>query len=294
MSRAADPSRAGPWLWLGPALLVLGAIYLWPLLDAVRLAFTDATLLRAPTRVSLDAFAAVLSDPALPGILRVTGIFTAASVILLQALGLGIALLVHRGDRRGLPGMAALRALVLAAWVVPGIANGVIWQIVFSEAPFGGLNAVLAVVGLGPVAWLSDPALAMLSAIIANIWQGTAFSMILYYAALKGLDPALQEAAKVDGASALDRFALVTLPQLKGTILAGSVLVTIQTLGTFDSILALTGGGPGQATEVLSLYTYNTVFRGFDLSRGAVLALLLAALSLAAAALYALILRERR
>ncbi|QQA43122.1 carbohydrate ABC transporter permease [Pelagovum pacificum] len=283
-----------PWGWLAPALLFLGAIYLWPLLDALRLAFTDATLLRGATEYTTRSITSALGDPALPGILRATLIFTGASVVLLQAAGLAIALLVHRGDQRKLPGMSALRALVLAAWVVPGIANGLIWQIVFSEAPFGGLNSIIAPLGIGPLPWLSDPTLAMVSAVIANIWQGTAFSMILYYAALKGLDPALQEAAKVDGATPLDRFLLVTLPQLRGAMLAASVLVTIQTLNTFDSILALTGGGPAQATEVLALYTYNTVFRGYDLARGAGLALLLMALSLLAAFLYALILRERR
>ncbi|QDY71288.1 sugar ABC transporter permease (plasmid) [Qingshengfaniella alkalisoli] len=284
---------AHPLAWLAPVILVLGAIYLWPLLDAIRLAFTDATLLNGVRSYTLSSVTSTLGDPALPQILRATAIFTGASVILLQSLGLAIALLVTRGDRRGLPGMAALRTLVLAAWIVPGVANGLIWQIMFSEAPFGGLNSVIGMIGLGPVAWLSDPQMAMVSAVVANIWQGTAFSMILYYAALRGLDPSLDEAARVDGATSLDRFIFITMPQLKGAMLAGTILVTIQTLNTFDSIIALTGGGPGRATEVLALFTYNTVFRSFDLAGGAVLALLLVAISLALAAVYALLLRQR-
>jgi multiple sugar transport system permease protein len=263
---------------------MLALFYAVPVLDVARLAFSDATLIRPPERVTLDALRALLADPALPEVLGTTVIFTAVNVVALQVLGLAIALAVVRGDARGLRGMAAFRTLVLAAWVVPGIANGLIWQMLFDEAPYGTLNSMLGAIGLGPVAWLSDPGMALASATIANVWQGTAFSMIVFYAARRGIDPVLYEVAALDGASPWRTFRSITLPLLRTAIAVNTVLVTVQTLNTFDSILALTGGGPGRATEVLALFTFNTVFQNLDLAGGSVLALLLFAISMALAA----------
>ncbi|MEL7299196.1 MAG: sugar ABC transporter permease [Pseudomonadota bacterium] len=278
---------------MAPALLLLGAFYLVPILDVLRLAFGDATLLRPATRYGMEGVSEVLTQPALPGVLWVTALFTAASVLGILGLGLLIALLVVRGERRRLPGMGLLRTVVLTAWVVPGIANGLIWQMLFSEAPFGALNSTIALVGISPVRWLSDPTNAMISAVIANVWQGTAFAMIVFYAARKGLSPDLYSAAAIDGAGPTARFVFITLPQMRPAILVSTVLVTIQTLNTFDVILALTGGGPGRSTEVLSLFTFNTVFFNFDLSGGSVLAVILVLIALLLTVLYIRLLVDR-
>jgi multiple sugar transport system permease protein len=103
--------------------------------------------------------------------------------------------------------------------------------------------------------------------------------MILLYAGLVVIPKSLYEAAAVDGATALKQFWYITLPQLRPILLINTILISIFTLNTFDLILPLTGGGPGRATEVLALYTYNAVFRNFDLSNGAVLAVLLLLIS---------------
>ncbi|MEL6913565.1 MAG: sugar ABC transporter permease [Pseudomonadota bacterium] len=294
-TRRAGRAAARPaiWPWLAPALLLLAAVYLVPILDVVRLAFGDATLLRPTQSYGLDGVGDVLSQPALPGVLWATLVFTAASVAGILGLGLFIALLVVRGETRRLPGMALLRIVVLTAWVVPGIANGLIWQMLFSEAPFGALNSTIALAGLSPVRWLSDPTNAMISAVIANVWQGTAFAMIVLYAARKGLSNDLYAAAAIDGAGPFARFCFITLPQMRPSILVAAVLVTIQTLNTFDVILALTGGGPGRATEVLSLFTFNTVFYNFDLSGGSVLAVILVLIALVLTVLYIRLLVDR-
>lgn len=279
--------RPSPWPWLAPVALMIGLFYLYPVLDALRLAFTDAALTSSDENFSTRALFAVLSSPALPTILGNTVIFVGASVIGQTLFGLAIALLVVRGERNNLPGMLVLRTIVLAAWVIPGIANGIIWSMLFSESPFGAINSVLRILNIPTVAWLSTPANAMMSVVIANVWQGTAFSMIVLYAALRAIDPTLYEAAAIDGARAWDRFRFITLPQLRAALLVNAILITIQTLNTFDSIISLTGGGPGRATEVLSLFTYNTVFYNFDLAGGSVLSLVLLLSALALAALYA-------
>ncbi len=283
----------GPTPWLAPAIAMIGLFYLVPILDALRLAFTDASLLGGEVSYSLSALRGVFTDPALAIVLRNTLVFAASAVTGQVLLGLGIALLVARGERHRLRGMLTLRTIVLAAWVVPGIANGLIWQMLFSEAPFGAINSALRLVGLAPVAWLSNPSMAMVSVIVTTIWQGTAFAMIVLYAARKGIDPALYEAAAVDGASPLSAFWNITLPQMRAALLVTAILVTIQMVNAFDAVLALTGGGPGRATEVLALFTYRTVFANHDLARGAVLAILLLGISLVFALVYSLFLPRR-
>jgi len=279
--------EANPFTWLVPVAVMLGVFYLYPIVDVFRLGLTNASLVGSDERYTIATLRAMFENPALLDILKTTFVFTLGSVIGQQLFGLAIALLVIRGERRKLKGMVALRTLVLVAWVIPGIANGLIWQMLFSEAPFGAINSVLRMMSVSPVAWLSDPNIAMLSAVISNVWRGTAFSMIVFYAALKAIDPTLYEAASVDGASHLQKLRFITLPQLRAAILVNSILVTIQTLNTFDAIISLTGGGPGRATEVLSLFTFNTVFRNYDLAGGSVLSVLMLVISLILALFYA-------
>jgi len=180
-----------------------------------------------------------------------------------------------------------VRVIILSAWIVPGVAGGIVWQLMFNEASYGFLNALLRGAGLAPIPWLSDPDIAIWSAVIANVWRGTAFSMILLYAGLLVIPRSLYEAASVDGATPLKQFWYITLPQLRPILLVNTILISIFTLNTFDLILPLTGGGPGRATEVLALYAYNTIFRNFDLSNGAVLAVILLLISLIFTLFYA-------
>jgi multiple sugar transport system permease protein len=286
-SRWGRRFTGAPLPWILPVILVIGVFYLYPVFDVFRLAFTDATLIGNRENYTLGSIINGLGSPALPGILLTTLIFTGGSVVGQQLFGLAIALVVIRGEKRRLWGTTALRTTALVAWVVPGIAGGIIWQMLFSEAPYGALNSMLRVMHLHPVAWLSDPAIAPWSAVIANVWRGAAFSMVVMYAALKSIDPALYEAAEMDGASAGQRLIYITLPQLRAAILVNMILITILTINTFDAIIALTGGGPGRATEVLSLYVFNIVFRNYDLSGGSVLSVLMLVISLGLALVYA-------
>jgi multiple sugar transport system permease protein len=270
-----------------PVIIVIGIFYLYPVFDVFRLSFTDVTLIGDRQNYTFASIVHTLTSPQLPGILLATAIFLGGSVVGQQIVGLCIALVVIRGEKRRLFGTTILRTTALCAWVVPGIAGGIVWQMLFSEAPFGGINSLLRLMHVHPVAWLSDPAMAPWSAVIANIWRGAAFSMVVMYAALKGIDPTLYEAAEVDGASAFQRLRYITLPQLRTAILVNMILITIQTLNTFDAILSLTGGGPGRASEVISLYTFNIVFRNYDLAGGSVLSVVMLAISLGLAAIYA-------
>lgn len=280
--RAGRTPEALPWL--APLLAVATVFFLWPVLNVLRLAFTDSTLLRDDYTYTLQTFEQVLSDPSLGKVLGVTAIFVAASVVGQLLLGLFIALIVQRAVARKLHGAVLVRSVVLCAWVMPGVLIGVVWQIVLNEGPFGLVNSVLAEAGLAPVSWLSDTKLAVVSVVTANVWRGTAFSMLLLYAALYTVNRELYDAARVDGAGRLRTLWHVTLPQIRPVLLVNVILITIATLNTFDMILSLTGGGPAQATEVLALRTFNSVFVSFNLAAGCVFAvfLLLAALILTA------------
>jgi len=281
------PFVSGAWPWMMPVVITVGIFYLYPLLDVFRLSWTNATLIGENYDYTGASVANTLTTPYLGGILWVTFLFTLGSVIGQQLFGLAIALVVIRGERRRLMGMTVLRTTVLVAWVVPGIAGGIIWQMLFSEAPYGALNNLLRMVHIAPVPWLSDPTVALWSAIVSNVWRGTAFSMVVMYAALKSIDPVLYEAADVDGASAPQKLVLITLPQLRSAILVNMILITIMTLNTFDAIIALTGGGPGRATEVISLYVFNIVFRNYDLAGGSVLSVVMLVISMSLAIIYA-------
>jgi multiple sugar transport system permease protein len=276
-----------PLPWMLPVILVIGIFYLYPVIDVFRLSFTDVTLIGDRENYTFASIVNALTSPQLPGIMLATLIFVGGSVVGQQILGLIIALVVIRGEKRKLFGTTVLRTTALVAWVVPGIAGGIVWQMLFSEAPYGGLNSVLRLMHMHPVAWLSDPNIAPWSTVISNVWRGTAFSMVVMYAALKAIDPALYEAAEVDGASAAQRLRFITVPQLQAAILVNMILITIQTLNTFDAIISLTGGGPGRATEVLSLYTFNIVFRNYDLAGGSVISVLMLFISLGLAFAYA-------
>lgn len=270
-----------PMTWLLPLAIVLVVSYLFPAIDVVRFSFTDATLLNPDYQYTLRSYRAVSQNADMPQILRATGAFVVTSVICQLVLGLLVAMALHRGVRRQLWGVSFLRIVILSSWIVPGVASGIVWALMFNEASYGFLNGVLRLMGFPAVAWLSDPGIAIWSAVLANVWRGTAFSMILLYAGLLVIPPSLYEAAEVDGATAIKQFLHITLPQLRPILLVNTILISIFTLNSFDLILPLTGGGPGRATEVLALYAYNTVFRNFDLSNGSVLAVILLLISVA-------------
>jgi len=281
-----------PTLWMAPLLAVVTLFYLYPAIEVLRFSFTNASLQDPSYEYTLNTFVNTLSDPVLYKVLRITAVFVLASVVLQLVLGLVIAVAVNRARRRSLPGMVFMRSVILSAWVMPGVVIGIVWAIVLNEASYGLANLLLATVGVGGVAWLSSPNIALMSIVVANVWRGTAFSMILQYAGLQSIPDELYEAAEVDGASALQSFWHITVPQLRPILMINVILITISTLNTFDMILPLTGGGPGQATEVIALRAYNVIFREYSLAGGAVLAVIMLLISMSLTLVYRRLLRS--
>jgi multiple sugar transport system permease protein len=147
--------------------------------------------------------------------------------------------------------------------------------------------------GFDNVTFLTNPKTALICTIVANIWRGTAQSMILSYAGLKTVDNAQIEASNIDGANALQRLRHVLLPNISGVIGTNVILNTIMTFNTFDMIMSLTSGGPGRATEVLALTSYNSIFKMHSLAKGSVYATFLLVINTLMAIIYFKILIAR-
>jgi multiple sugar transport system substrate-binding protein len=275
--------QSGLRAWLAPALVLVTTVLLYPMLDLIRLSFTDTRTHGAAYSYTLDSYRGFLTDPAFYGMVGVTLVFVASSVVLQLGLGLGIALLIDAARRRGAAGTLAARVAVVSAWVIPGVLVGVLWRILLVENRAGIVNYWLSLVGVGPLPLLSSGTLAMASLIAANTWRGCAFSMILQFAGLQRIPRELHEAADLEGLGAWARFRMVILPMIAPVVALNLALVTIQTLNTFDLILPLTGGGPARSTEVISLYMYRSAFYNLEAGRAAAVAVVMLALNLALA-----------
>ena len=279
-----------PLPWLVPTLLALAVFQLYPMVQAIRMSFTNESLIRPSTEfVGLEQYVGLATDPLFWEMIRITAVYAFSSVVLHVLAGLVLALAIDYGVRRGLRGHLTTRVSVLLAWIVPGIIIGLVWKVMLVESQFGAVNHVLGLVNIGPVPFRSDPTLALVSTIVAGTWRGTAFSMIMIYGGLQRVPQRLYEAARVDGAGRWQRFRHVTIPQLKSVLFVTIVLVTIYALNTFDLIFALTGGGPGRATQVLALFMYKEAFQDYALGQGAAIAvvMLVANLLLTGVYLYA-------
>lgn len=279
-------SNQRPVLWLLPLLVFMSAFYLIPIVNVIRLSFTNATLIRPSTGYTLQTFIRVLTDRNFPGIISVTLFFVFFSVLFQFLLGFLIALSVNKGEQLFMKGTVLTRTLSLVSWAIPGVAIGIIWRIMYGETASGILNHLLSFVGVGPIPFLSDPQVALASATVANVWRGTAQSMILLYAGLKTVPMDILEAASVDGANGFRKLISVVIPAMKPVIMINLLLNTIATFNTFDMIMPLTGGGPGRSTEVLILNVFRTTFQQMDLSRGAATAVVVLMINVLFGSLY--------
>ena len=287
--------QAGLRAWLAPALVLVTTVLVYPMLDLLRLSFTDTRTAGAAYSYTTASFRDLLTDPAFFGMVGVTLVFVASSVALQLGLGLAIALLIDAARRRGAAGTLAARVAVVSAWVIPGVLVGVLWRILLVENRAGIVNYWLSLAGVGPLPLLSSGTLAMASVIAANTWRGCAFSMILQFAGLQRIPRELHEAADLEGLGAWGRLRMVVLPMIAPVVALNLALITIQTLNTFDLILPLTGGGPARRTEVISLYMYRSAFYSLEAGRAAAVAVVMLALNLALAlAATRLLTRPRR
>ena len=276
------------WPWLLPLGLLLALVLVYPVVEIVRLSFTDASLVSGePYRFTLDTYRSLLRGTDFQQTLGITFVFVLFSTVFQILLGFAAALLIHGAERRGLRGTVLTRTVVMTAWAIPGVIIGVIWGLLFQESESGILNYGLSLLGFsGQTPFLSDPDVALTSVTVANVWRGTALSMILCYAGLKTIPDEVYEAARIDGARGHQILGRITVPLMLPILTTTLVLVVVETFNTFDMVLALTGGGPGTATEVLALGVYDELFGQLNLGRGAAMAVVLMVINVVMIALY--------
>ncbi|MFE1079651.1 ABC transporter permease subunit [Nocardiopsis alba] len=266
-------SRAARWaVPMGPALFLLLAFFAGPILWTVWASLTDAALTGARAArtdfVGVANFERLLTDVRFRDATILTALFLIGSVFGQTVLGLVLALLTRA--RHGAV-RAAVGAIVVGAWVVPEVVAGFVWY-AFLERE-GTLNAILGSLGAGEQNWLFTAPL--LAVILANVWKGTAFSMMTYSAGLSEVPDDLEEAARVDGASPLQVLWHVVLPLLRRTLATTLLLITLQTVQVFTLIFVMTSGGPGARSTTLPLLMYQEALRMGDLGYGTAIALAL-------------------
>ncbi|MFD2611140.1 carbohydrate ABC transporter permease [Paenibacillus gansuensis] len=247
--------------------------FIYPILLTFFYSFTNLALTGESAKelkfVGIDNYIHMFRDPTVKISIWNTLIFLFGSAVIgQQFLGFFIALLMKHKNRTF---RRVIGTIVLAGWVTPEIVCALCLYSFFGDD--GTLNAILHFFGMTEVAWLYT--LPMLTVILANIWHGTAFSMLVFQAALDDVPSEIEEAAVVDGASRWQILTRIILPYIKDTFTTNMMLVTLQTLGVFGLIYAMTGGGPGTSTTTLPIFMYNQAFVNYQLGYGTAISLVL-------------------
>lgn len=272
-----------------PSLIIMALVLAYPIFYAGYLSFHKvgmAQLRRGDFPFhGWDNYDQLFSDPLFWLSLKNTFIFTGITVTAEVVLAIAIALLINQTS---VWTSRATRLLILLPYAIPPIANGLIWTFMYSFQ-FGFLNRILFTFGIidDPINWAGNPDTALLAVTVPYIWRTLPFAILLVHAALQGIPRELYEAAAVDGASAWQRFRKITLPMLRPIIVIILILRTSFAFAVFEEILAITQGGPGDATWVAAWYSYKLSFAPpFNIGAGAASAYVLALIVGAAAILY--------
>ncbi len=290
-------SRPVGLLFLLPAFLFVIVFLIYPFFSIFMMSFTNQTLVGTaaanPQNVGLanylDLFNAAnwMRRGEFGASLLLTAQFVIGSALIGQA-GLGLLLATLFNNRKGLL-RETIFTIAITAWIIPDVVVAFAWFAYLN--PNGTLNAVFRGVGLPAFDWLFN--YPMLSIILFNTWRGTAFSMLLFSSALGSIPPSQLETAAVLGANAWQKFRDILLPQLGRYILTDLLLITLWTFNTFTPFL-LTGGGPVNKTDVVSIYIYRTGLKFFEFGKGSAVAMVVMIINLLLVGVYLGISRSRR
>ena len=257
--------------WFAPASILLLAVVCYPILRAIGLSFVHESLANGfrTEFAGLDNFSRILGDSRFRGSLVTTLIFTLISVGAEFLIGLLLALSMTSLRKW----RSVVRVIFLVPWTLPTAVIAVLWAWIFNDQ-FGVLNAVLIRCGFieSPIAWLAQPTTAMAAIIVADVWKTTPFVFLILLAGLQNVPQDLYEAIEVDGGGAWAKFRHVTWPHLLPFVFVAVVFRVVQAFAVFDLVWVMTGGGPGGATETISVYTYQMYMRYLDFGYGSALA----------------------
>jgi multiple sugar transport system permease protein len=271
--------RTYPYLSVLPVLLIIALFAIYPIVHAVRMSFFKYLLTRPNEHpfVGLGNYIEVITSYYFKHSIQTTAVYTLAAVVGVVLYGLGVALLLNSAIKLANP----LKVVILLPWALPAVVSGLLWKWILN-ADFGILNGLLMAFGLidSYIPFLADPTLAKLSLIMAFIWKEGPLVAIFFLAGLQLIPLEYYEAAKIDGGGAWTIFRNIKVPLLRPVFLIVIVYETMAAILTFDTIYVMTGGGPADATALISWFAYAEIFKGLNLGHGIALAIVIAAITL--------------
>jgi multiple sugar transport system permease protein len=286
--QGAGFDRFLPYLLLAPAVLLVLAVVVYPLISGVQTSRQFYRFGSAISNVGFAQYRQALDDPLFTGALWTTIKFVAAAVVIETALGLGLALLCLRE----LPFIRAMRLVLIVPMVVTPVVVGIVFRLIYAS-DVGLLSALSGLGGGGSVRILDSESRAFWGLVLLDVWEWTPLIFLILLAGLQSLPQEPFEAARVDGAGPWRTFADHTLPMLAPVLLVAVVLRTIDAFTTFDQVYVLTHGGPGTATQLISIYGYDTFFRFQQYGYAAAMLLMVALVVLACAVLAVRLMRRQ-
>lgn len=277
--------RFSSYAFVLPALLVIGLFTIYPVLYAIRISAFQYVLTKPNSHpfIGLKNFEDVVTSYYFKTALINTSVYALASVAGVILFGLLVALLLNTKIRS----VNALKIIILLPWAIPAVVAGLMWKWILNS-DFGIFNAVLYSLGAidSYIPFLADPFLAKLSLVLAHIWKEGPLAAIFILAGLQLIPAEYYEAAKIDGGSTLSVFRFITLPLLRPILLVVLVYETMTAILTFDIVYVLTGGGPGDATALISWFAYAEIYKSLNLGTGIALSIIIALITLVLIILY--------
>ena len=265
--------RLTPYFFILPAIAIMAAGLLLPVLQAFYLAFYDwsiGTDFSSAPYVALENFRRLPTDPDLRESLWVTIRFGVWTITIEMVLGIGLALLLEKPIR----GASVFRTIFILPLMISPVVVGLIWRYLF-DARIGWINHYLGYIGIEPQVWLGDAELAFFAIVFTDIWQWTPFIFIIVIAGLQALPSEVLEASRIDGANWWQQIFLVKLPMIRSILVIALLMRLIDVFRALEVMFIMTGGGPGRATELISLHIYNRAFSTQQLGYASAIAVLL-------------------
>jgi len=261
------------YVLIAPTYILFGIFFLFPLLYSLYLTFFKWNGF-APQMdfVGIKNYIRIFSDPNFLNAFKNTLIYTIVTVPISISISLILSYILDKKIR----GYEVLKGIYFLPHIVSLVAVGVVWMWIFLPGKYGLVNSILGIVHIAPQNWMSDPKLAMGTLVVIGVWKSVGYNMVIFIAGLLSIPKSLYEAADIDGASSLQKFFRITIPQLKGTVFFVTVSSTIYALfQVFDIVKVTTDGGPIGKTEMIVTYLYKVGIDQFELGYASVIAFVL-------------------
>lgn len=283
---AITEGRYWAYLLIAPSLILVGAVVVYPVIDGILLSFREYRLNRPALGtpwIGLEHYRTLANDPIIRTALGNTVVWVTVGALSQFLLGLIAALALHRP----IPGMPIARVLVLIPWLLPSVVSSNMWRLML-DSRLGVVNDLLIRINVmdTPRAWFTSPDTALFEVLAVELWKNFAFFTLFLMAGLHAIPQELYDAASVDGSGAWRRFRHITVPLLMPVIVAAVILRVIGLFNSPDVLLILTGGGPGNATQTISLYGFQTAYLKFDFGYAASISVLALACLMAFTVIY--------